>query len=517
MVIRMKDVGLLVLRGSRQSIEQKLQDGGLLKSAMEKVRKRLYVKLELPSYEHTNQQVQSDMEVLVPMAYLKGSIAMADALAKNKLNGSFVELDMRVLLGRQRQLEVDEIFEEQEDGCVLTTKDTSAPVQLSSCNSWPLKSKKPFNSVVIGGTFDRIHNGHKVLLSAAVLFTNRVLTCGITDTQMIKNKKLKELIAPVEQRCKEVEEFVLDVSDGIEIRAVPISDPFGPSIVDPEMECIVVSPETFKGGQAVNHERQARELSTLTIHTITLVDSEVDNVLNETKLSSSAKRRQALGSLLREPKIYVPGQLIEGAVAYVIGLTGGICSGKSHIASYLLKKYGNDFEVIDCDKLGHQVYAESAELRHQLAQTFGPVVIKDGLIDRKALGAIVFGDKAQLQKLSQMVWPFIAEKAKNIIRSLPNNKVAVLDAAVLLEAGWDSFVHQVWTTFVPREEAVKRVCGRDNLTTQQAESRVDSQLTNEQRIAKSNVVLCSLWDYKETESQVDKAVGILNTKYRPKQ
>lgn len=64
------------------------------------------------------------------------------------------------------------------------------------------------------------------------------------------------MIAPIEERCRNVIEFVEDVSYGIECRTVPITDPYGPSIVDPDMDCIVVSLETASGGESVNKKRQ---------------------------------------------------------------------------------------------------------------------------------------------------------------------------------------------------------------------------------------------------------------------
>jgi phosphopantetheine adenylyltransferase/dephospho-CoA kinase len=145
---------------------------------------------------------------------------------------------------------------------------------------------------------------------------------------------LWELIQPVEKRIADVDEFVQDISTGVELRGEPIIDPFGPSIIDPQLQCIVVSLETSKGGEAVNRRRQERGLSTLDIYEIGLLDG-LDKVLNETKISSSAARRALLGRHLKPP---TKPNYDYADKKYVIGLTGGICSGKTHISNFLRDK-----------------------------------------------------------------------------------------------------------------------------------------------------------------------------------
>lgn len=92
-----------------------------------------------------------------------------------------------------------------------------------------------------------------------------------------------------------------------------------------------MSKETLKGGEAVNKKRNERGLSTLEIVEIGLLDG-VDEILHETKLSSSAARRESLGRTLKQPRI---PEYDYANRKYVIGLTGGICSGKTHISNYL--------------------------------------------------------------------------------------------------------------------------------------------------------------------------------------
>ena len=81
----------------------------------------------------------------------------------------------------------------------------------------------------------------------------------------------------------------------------------------------------------------------------------------------------------------------------------------------------------------------------------------------------------------------------------------VLEAAVLLEAGWESIVDEIWVSIIPEKEALSRVLSRDGISEQQAQNRIKSQMTNEERIVKANVVFSTLWDPKYTQKQVEKA------------
>lgn len=176
----------------------------------------------------------------------------------------------------------------------------------------------------------------------------------------------------------------------------------------------------------------------------------------------------------------------------VIGLTGGLASGKSTAARFLKEQGAH---VIDADVLGHRTYEPGSPAHAQVVAAFGTdVVAADGSIDRKVLGRLVFGKPAALTKLTDIVWPAIralAEKEIAAVRTAGDTRVIVLEAAVLFEAGWQDLGDEVWAIIVEREVAIARAMQRDTIPRATVESRLDSQLSNTERIARADVVIAN--------------------------
>lgn len=160
----------------------------------------------------------------------------------------------------------------------------------------------------------------------------------------------------------------------------------------------------------------------------------------------------------------------------VIGLTGGIGTGKSEV-SRILQKLGA--LVINADCLGHASYRPKADTWQRIVDTFGKEVVnEDGEINRKRLGEIVFSQPEAKAKLDSITWPEIAKLARRRIESLRSQETdtIVFEAAVLLEAGWDSLVDEVWITYSPRNAVIDRLKKRDHLPTEEINSRINAQI-----------------------------------------
>ena len=182
----------------------------------------------------------------------------------------------------------------------------------------------------------------------------------------------------------------------------------------------------------------------------------------------------------------------------VVGLTGGIASGKSTAARHLAERGA---VVVDADKLGHRVYERGRPGFAKVVAAFGDDVVgDDGEINRRALGAKVFGDPEQLQRLTDIAWPEILVLAKAEIAVARNAGagVVVLEAAVLIEANWQTEVDEVWAIAVEPEVAVARASARDGVDAAIVQARIDAQLSNAERTAEASVVI----DNSGTEAEM---------------
>ena len=174
----------------------------------------------------------------------------------------------------------------------------------------------------------------------------------------------------------------------------------------------------------------------------------------------------------------------------IIGLTGGIASGKS-TAARTLGVWGA--HVIDADNLGHRAYLKDTPAYHAVTGTFGADTVgEDGEIDRRVLGGKVFGDADKLKQLTDIVWPAIRDLAAaeiDEVHSATPERIIVLEAAVLIEAGWQDLVDEIWVVVVERDVAVERATARDGSDPAAVQARIDAQLSNAERMASAGVVI----------------------------
>lgn len=171
-----------------------------------------------------------------------------------------------------------------------------------------------------------------------------------------------------------------------------------------------------------------------------------------------------------------------------IALIGGIGSGKSALARYLVEKYRAEW--IECDFIGHRLLDES-DVQATLVSTFGRQICPEGRIDRKELGKIVFADKQELAKLNRILHPLIMHEVQQCqAEALHQNKpLCVLDGALLMDVGVDKLVDEIWAVQTDRQIRIRRLEKGRNLSPAEAEKIMERQISEEQyRMAAHRVI-----------------------------
>ena len=183
----------------------------------------------------------------------------------------------------------------------------------------------------------------------------------------------------------------------------------------------------------------------------------------------------------------------------VIGLTGGIGSGKSTVSQFLAELGA---AIIDADKVGHEAFKPDTEVWHEVVTAFGKrIIAANGTINRKKLGAIVFGNAEAQARLNQIMHPRIHDMVKTQLEEYRRQgvAVAVLEAPLLVEAGWAPLVDEVWVTVASEATVLKRLRERTGLSKKESLARIRSQLPAEERVRHADAVIdtdCALAELK---------------------
>ncbi|MEG6566090.1 dephospho-CoA kinase [Thermoanaerobacterium saccharolyticum] len=188
----------------------------------------------------------------------------------------------------------------------------------------------------------------------------------------------------------------------------------------------------------------------------------------------------------------------------VIGLTGGIASGKSTVSS-ILKSLGA--VIIDADVVSREIMIKGTETYNILVSVFGKEILrKDGEIDRRKLGNLVFADEEKLNKLNEITHPEIIKRIKDIIeeeRKKGKEKAIVLDAALLIEMKLFNMVDEVWLVVVDKKTQIRRLMKRDNLSYKDALNRIKSQMSIEDKMKYADFIINNCKDFNAIKRQVE--------------
>lgn len=186
-----------------------------------------------------------------------------------------------------------------------------------------------------------------------------------------------------------------------------------------------------------------------------------------------------------------------------IGLTGGIGSGKSTV-SQMLAELGAF--VIDADKVGHEIYLPGKEAWQQVTTAFGrDILAPDETIDRKKLGALVFGSDEVRRKLNGIVHPLMFHDIDRRIkakRAEGFTKPIVVEAAILIEANWLPLTDEVWLVVTNKSAVIDRVATQRGMAAKDTEARIASQLSDSERRKHAQVVIENDGSLEELQQKI---------------
>ena len=195
---------------------------------------------------------------------------------------------------------------------------------------------------------------------------------------------------------------------------------------------------------------------------------------------------------------------MKDSASRLIGLTGGIATGKTTVSNYLAEKYS--LPVLDADVYAREAVANNSPILQTIFARYGErVKLVDGNLDRASLGQIIFNDAQEKQWLESQIHPYVRDRFGQELQYTLNNTI-VLDIPLLFEAKLTDTVTEIWVVSCDRALQVDRLQQRNNLTLEQAQSRIDNQLPLVEKVAAADVVLHNNADLTCLYAQVDTAI-----------
>ena len=201
----------------------------------------------------------------------------------------------------------------------------------------------------------------------------------------------------------------------------------------------------------------------------------------------------------------------------IVGLTGGIATGKSLVSGYL-KELGA--YIIDWDVIARAIEEPGLPTWQDIVNYFGKEILqKDGKLDRSKLGQIVFNDEAKRLKLNSFTHPRVIDEAKKqekaIVEADPK-AVVVHDVPLLFEVGIDKMVDKTVVVYITEENQVKRLMARDGISEEDAKSRIRSQMPLAEKLKRADFVIDDNGSIEQTKKQVQKLYNKLVSLARKK-
>lgn len=185
----------------------------------------------------------------------------------------------------------------------------------------------------------------------------------------------------------------------------------------------------------------------------------------------------------------------------LIGLTGGIGTGKSTVSHYLATKY--HLPILDADIYAREAVQKSSPIFNAIAQRYKNILLPDGTLNRQKLGQIIFNNLDERRWLEQQIHPYVRDRFALEISQL-SHQTAVLVIPLLFEAKMTSLVTEIWVVYCSPQQQLQRLMQRDVLTLEQAQARINSQMPLEEKCDRADIIL----DNSSTESALLQQVNL---------
>lgn len=197
----------------------------------------------------------------------------------------------------------------------------------------------------------------------------------------------------------------------------------------------------------------------------------------------------------------------------IIGLTGGISTGKSTVSSILDEK---GFKIIDADKIAKNVVEKGKDAYFKIVEYFGKDILSiDGAIDRKALGNIIFNDKNLRESLNSITHPYIFKEIKNQIENMAkNNSIIFLDVPLLFEQYrlWREYsieFNEIWLVYCDKDTQINRLMKRDDISKEEAEKKINSQMSLDKKKTMSSKTIDNSKDLGYLKKQIEELLKVI--------
>ena len=193
----------------------------------------------------------------------------------------------------------------------------------------------------------------------------------------------------------------------------------------------------------------------------------------------------------------------------ILGVTGGIASGKSTVSGYLKSK---NLPIVDADAISHKITGKNAKGAKAIKSAFGEDFFIDGRLDRQKLGQFCFGNQERTELLNSILHPLIIEEMDKELTEFQqqNHPIIILDVPLLFESGLDKKCHKTLAVVCEKETRVARAMARSKISRLEVLARIENQMSDQERVSKADFVIDNNGTIENTVSQIDKVLEELN-------